>query len=348
MFNVTTRALVSFTLGEEIGGEGKNSRTFKAHDPQLAADIVIKQIDKSSIADAAEYFSESRALYASAHPNVVQVHYACEDNGCIYLAMPLYKRGSVRSLLATRHLSAREIVSIGCQVLTGLHNVHAKGLVHFDIKADNILLSDRGEALISDFGLAKPLNNGQAMPDGIYDPNFPPEALETTHFDATFDIFQTGLTLYCMAVGLEAYKAQYMAYFENGSFDAAKYSTDIASGTYPDRDAFPPHIPARLKKIVKSCLEVSPSDRPASALEVMNSLAKVDGAELDWTFAREDGNLVWRKERFGESAYVFTIGSNGDSTLLKRAPGGTARRVNAGCIAGIKPRQIAKVLGSYD
>ena len=348
MFNVTTRALVSFNLGDEIGGEGKNSRTYKAHDPQLSADIVIKQISKSSIQNPAEYFSESRALYASSHPNVVQVHYACEDAGFIYLAMPFYKKGSVRSLLVKQHLTAREIVSIGCQVLTGLHNVHAKGLVHFDIKADNILLSDRGEALISDFGLAKPLSNGQAIPEGIYDPNFPPEALQTTHFDATFDIFQTGLTLYCMSVGLEAYKAQYMAYFQGGSFDAVKYAKDIADGTYPDRDAFPPHIPIRLKKIIKSCLEVSPSDRPSSALEVMNALAKVDGAELDWRFSQEGGDRIWRKDGAGENSYVFTIGSDGASTLTKCAAGKIARRVSDGCCADIKPRQIAKVLGSYD
>ncbi len=91
---------------------------------------------------------------SSAHPNVVQIHYACYDADRIYLAMPYYRKGSVTSLITDKYMTVREIVTVGCQVLSGLHNIHSKGLIHFDVKPDNILLSDRGEALLSDFGLA--------------------------------------------------------------------------------------------------------------------------------------------------------------------------------------------------
>jgi serine/threonine protein kinase len=346
MFSPLTVAQVAFQKGEEIGGEGKNSQTYKAHDPQLNAEIVIKQMLKSKMADAASYFNESRSLYASAHPNVVQVHYACEDTDYVYVAMPFYKNGSVKKLLGQRYLTVREIVRIGCQVLTGLHNVHSKGLIHFDIKSDNVLLSDRQEALISDFGLAKPLNNGFATPDGIYDPNFPPEALLHGEFDFRFDIFQFGLTLYCMSVGLDSYKAQFLKYFDGAQqFDSQRYAKDIAAGTYPDRGAFPSHIPARLKSVCKRCLEVNPANRYSSALEAMNDLAQVEG-NLDWQFQEVDGEKTWTKAVEG-TIHVFTVCSDLTSILTKSVDGGPARKQRAGCLSNVKPRDIAKVLGTY-
>jgi serine/threonine protein kinase len=103
----------------------------------------MKQIAKADLDSPGNFFDEASALYASAHPNVVQIHYACEDTDSIYLAMPYYRRGSVSGLVTGRHMTVREIVTIGCQVISGLHNIHSKGLIHFDVKPDNILLSDR-------------------------------------------------------------------------------------------------------------------------------------------------------------------------------------------------------------
>ena len=144
---------------------------------QLDAEIVVKQIPKAKIASTANFFDESKALYASAHPNVVQIHYACEDTDSVYLAMPYYRKGSVTGLITGKNMTVREIVTVGCQILSGLHNIHSKGLIHFDVKPDNILLSDRQEALLSDFGLAKQMNlSGVAFQDRLYSVSY-------THLD---------------------------------------------------------------------------------------------------------------------------------------------------------------------
>jgi serine/threonine protein kinase len=148
------RAEVTFEPILEIGQEGKNSTVHVVNDPNLNAQLVIKTIPKSSL-NVAEYFSESQILYLSSHPNVVPVHYACEDADSIYIAMPYFQKGSLNVLMSNKSLTVREIIKYACQFLSGLHNIHSKRLIHFDVKPDNILLSDSDEALISDFGLSR-------------------------------------------------------------------------------------------------------------------------------------------------------------------------------------------------
>jgi eukaryotic-like serine/threonine-protein kinase len=169
MFSPHSTAEISFELRREIGRAGINSRTYRSLDPQLNAEIVTKKIEKARLDSPTNFFDESRALYLTAHPNVVPIYYACEDSNHIYLAIPYYRRGSVGDLLKRQYPTVREIVAIGCQILSGIHNIHSKGLIHFDVKPDNVLLSDRGEALVSDFGLAKQMNfRGIALQDRLY------------------------------------------------------------------------------------------------------------------------------------------------------------------------------------
>src|SRR4030095_5450000 len=208
MFKAYNRAELHFDLIDEIGQEGQNSRTFTARDHQLNADIVIKRVEKARMSDPAEFFVEAASLYASSHPNVVQVHYACEDADHIYLAMPLYAKGSVKRLMGTGFLTVREIITLAAQTLSALHNIHSKKLIHFDVKPDNLLLSDRGEALLSDFGLARQVQGGLAGQDQHYLKMIPPEAFTQDHFDRTFDLFQLGLTLYRMCNGDDVFYEQ--------------------------------------------------------------------------------------------------------------------------------------------
>jgi serine/threonine protein kinase len=134
-----SKAEISFDLRQEIGQEGSNSNTYVAHDDQLDAEIVIKKISKNALESVDTFFDEARILYLSSHPNVVPVHYACQDTDSIFIAMPYYRRGSLNALINSRYLTVREIVVLGCQIASGLHNIHSKRLVHFDIKPDNVL-----------------------------------------------------------------------------------------------------------------------------------------------------------------------------------------------------------------
>jgi eukaryotic-like serine/threonine-protein kinase len=348
MLKPYNKAELTFERVRDIGADGRNSETFLSRDHQLNAEIVTKRIAKASLASPAEFFAESQALYASAHQNVVQIHYACYDDDHIYLAMPFYRRGSVKGLITGRHMTVREIVTVACQVLSGLHHIHSKRLIHFDVKPDNILLSDRGEALVSDFGQAKQMNFvGKAEQDRHYTPMIPPEALTGDRFDLTFDIYQFGLTLYRMCNGNEAFHAQLAKYGPPGpAFDRAGFRYDVRNGRFPDRRAFAPHIPSKLRKVIRACLQTEPSDRYGSALDVANALADIDGCLLDWRLEATADKRVWKKNGNGTS-YELIVNGDGSSECYKTKDGGRRQRVTAACQAKISERDVERLLGSY-
>jgi eukaryotic-like serine/threonine-protein kinase len=346
MFKPYNKAEITFDLITEIGQAGRNSKTFVSKDHQLDAEIVIKQIPKARLASTVNFFDESKALYASAHPNVVQIHYACHDTDNVYLAMPYYRKGSVTGLITGKHMTVREIVTGGCQVLSGLHNIHSKGLIHFDVKPDNILLSDRQEALLSDFGLAKQMNlSGVAVQDRLYFKMVAPEATFGDAFDRTFDIYQFGLSLYRMCNGNAAFYAQHATYGAGAAFDRDKFKFDVRNGRFPDRKAFAPHIPSRLRSIIKKCMATDVTGRYQAAIDVANALALVEGPTLDWRLSETPDKRVWTKNENG-TCYAFTVYNGGACECLKTVGTGPPRKVSAGCKSLISDADISNFLAS--
>ncbi|MFC5698896.1 serine/threonine-protein kinase [Pseudomonas sp. GCM10022186] len=341
------KAELTFDVIREIGQDGRNSKTFVTRDHQLNAEIVTKQIRKGTLSSPDDFFTESQALYASAHPNVVQIHYACFDTDHVYVAMPYYQRGSVKDLMTQGYLTVRQIITLGTQTLSGLHNIHSKNLIHFDVKPDNILLSPRGEALISDFGQAKQMNySGVAAQDRHYGKMIPPEAMQTDHFDRTFDIYQFGLTLYRMCNGNDHFYAQLQKYGAPSNFDRDAYRYDVRNGRFPDRSSFLPHIPSTLRNVIKKCLSVDPTQRYQSAIEVANAMAGIDGSCLDWQFVPQADTMTWTKSDNG-IAYELSVNADRSSVCYKTVNGGTKRRVGDACKARITDQELRKLFASY-
>jgi len=332
MINLYNIAQVSFKLTKEIGQEGQNSSTYIAHDHQLDAEIVIKKIAKQKLDSVEVFFNESRILYLSSHPNVVQIHYACQDDDNIYIAMPYYKNGSLKNLIDSRFLTVREIVVFGCQIASGLHNIHSKKLIHFDIKPDNILLSERGEALVSDFGLSKHIDiSGKASQDRMYVKMLPPEAMNGCDFTVSFDVYQLGLTLYRMCNGNSNFYEQFYKYGVNLSvFNRDEFRLDVRNGRFPDRQTFLEHIPKKLRKIIKKCLEPDPSNRYHATIEVANALADINGNILDWQFSQSDSNKVWTK-LVDSREYKLVIFPDGSASAQKTVGSGSVQRIRDYC-----------------
>lgn len=339
-------AEVCFDLEDEIGQEGRNSQVFKATDKHLNAVIVVKRISKKQQSgtdlNPEKFFQESKILYLSGHTNVVPVHYACQDQDFVYIAMPLYAKGSLKKRMDAEFLTVREIIRYATQFLSGLANIHSKGLIHFDIKPDNILLSGRDEALVSDFGLAKfTHHDGSALPDMMYPWHFVPEALGSDlPFTRQTDIYQVGLTLYRMCNGNEDFARQLQVFPSNDEFHTA-----ILSQTFPDRRGFLPHIPEKMRKTIKKCLEVSAENRHASVIDIINDLADIDDKALDWRYSDDGTQKKWTKHCDGK-IYCLAVDLQNRSTATKQIAE-REQRISSYCLPSIDNASIKRFLKKY-
>lgn len=280
-------ASLNFETLQEIGQEGRNSQVYLAHDKQLDGEIVVKKISKTKLQHATEYYNEAKILYASAHPNVVRVNYGCSDDMNIYIAMPYYKNGSLKRLITSRYLSIKEVIRYSIQFLSGLNNIHSKKLLHFDVKPDNILLSDSNEALLSDFGLAKAMDDfGFADPDAFYPKQIPPELFTSSQKTLHFDIYLAGLTIYRLLNGNDHFHSQFSYRSQED------YIRAVINGDFPDRTSYLPHVPIRLQRIVNKALSVNINDRHKNVLELINELSGVE-ENLDWLYSKNENSETW-------------------------------------------------------
>lgn len=334
-------AEVNFDILEDIGAEGKNSDVFKILDTALNTEMVLKRVNKKNFQNADNYFAEARVIYHNQHPNIVEVNYACQDNDFVYVTMPYYRNGSLSNLMKTRRLTLREIIRYSVQFLSGLHSIHTKKLLHFDLKPDNILLSDRNEAMLSDFGLAKYMDEyGFSKPEMIYSKHIPPEAIFTKSYSTAFDIYQAGLTIYRMCVGSECFNEQFNSYVGKQGLDRERFKADLESGIFPDRGALPIHICSKVKKTILRCLEVSPDDRYGSALDIINEISEIDEAYLDWQYEFNGNVEKWSKKSSSGVLHCIEVDGNGKSTAYKIGTTGGRTNTSAYCKKKITIRDM--------
>lgn len=277
--------VLKFDLREAIGSEGLNSTVYKAYDPQLNANLVVKKVSKKSIIedynsiDESNFYNESRMLYECKHPNVMEIQYASEDEEFIYFSMPLCKNGSLNSILNRRYLTVKEIIKYSLEFLSGLHYIHTKGLIHFDIKPTNILIDNNNKAVVTDFGLAKYTDlYGLVRPNKIYSPHKPPEGFRYSDYTNKADIYQAGLTMYRMCNGNRIYKSMRDEFHKKGILKDA-----IEKGMFPNRKFYLPHIPLQLRKIINKALNLDPDERYDTILDMINDIARID-KNLNWEY----------------------------------------------------------------
>ncbi|MEP7375884.1 MAG: serine/threonine-protein kinase [Chitinophagaceae bacterium] len=340
-----TTAQLNFDILSALGQQGRNSKVYLVHDRQLDAQIVAKQILKTKFKSPTEFFEEAKKLYDSEHQHVVQIKYACEDANHIYLAMPYYKNGSLKNLIDPKFLTVRKIIRYATQFLSGLHNIHVKKLIHFDIKPDNILISDSDEALVSDFGLSSSMNSlGFSGVAAVYPKQIPPEYFTQSHHSMLYDIFDCGLTLYRMCNGNKQYNQQGSLYTTQ-----ADYIHAIQSGKFPDRTSYLPHIPKSLRKVINKSIEVDQSKRHQTVLEMMNDLAGINDL-LDWQYSENLGTSQWELD-LDDKIFSVTLTSSGSlfdiNTNKTMKNSGNTTKVHALCKTGLVLKDVEKTVSQF-
>jgi eukaryotic-like serine/threonine-protein kinase len=280
-------SLVQLEFLNEIGGqEGRNSKVYLAYDKQLDSQVVVKSIDKTEFSKVEEYFAESQMLHAVSHPNIMGVKYASQDTDNVYIVLDYYKYGSLNNVINQRFLTTKEIIKYSLEFLSGIHYMHSKKLVHFDIKPTNILINDAGKAVVTDFGLAKYLNeNGFAWPNKQYPFHILPESFRLGKFSVFSDIYQAGLTMYRLCNGNAHFKEQLT---ELNITTSTELHEAIKNDLFPKKDNFLPHIPIKLRVIIQKALAIDVEDRYESVLDMMNDISLLE-ENLHWVY-NEDTN----------------------------------------------------------
>ncbi|AYF77828.1 protein kinase [Nocardia yunnanensis] len=267
-------AAAGFDDAREIG-RGGFGVVYRCVEQSLDRLVAVKVLDmRSTDEERARFLREQRALGRfGGHPHIVQVLSAdVTVTGRPYLVMPFYPLGSLRERLRQQGpLPWPEALSIGVKIAGALAAAHTLGIVHRDVNPANILLSDYGEPLLSDFGIAS-VGGVFENPSGLIagTPAFTaPEVLRGAEPAQAADIYGLGATLFCLLTGHAAFERR------PGESMVAQF-VRITSEPIPDlREA---GVPALLSAALESAMAHDPSDRPGTAREFGDRLRNIQFA----------------------------------------------------------------------
>jgi len=226
-------------------GRGGMGEVYRAEDVRLGREVALKFLSAETLPthSAVERFQrEARAASALDHPNICTIHDVGEHEGRPFLVMPLLRGETLKRRIEEGRTSVEDVIGYGIQIAEALEAAHGKGILHRDIKPANIFITDRGEAKLLDFGLAKLVSNARAgVPaDAATREAVPSEFLVTRpgttlgtiaymspeqalgkDVDARSDLFSLGVVLYEMATGLVPFPGTTSAAVFNGILHAA-------------------------------------------------------------------------------------------------------------------------------
>ena len=215
------------------------------------------------------FIQEARAAARLADPHVVNVFDQGQDGDMAYLVMEYLPGITLRELLREqRRLTVAQAVSILDAILSGLAAAHRAGIVHRDVKPENVLLAEDGRIKIGDFGLARATTANTATGAQLLGTiaYLAPELVTRGTADARSDIYALGIMLYEMLTGEQPYKG------EQPMQIAFQHATD----SVPRPSVKNPGVPEQLDELVLWATEKTPDDRPSDAREMLDRLREIE------------------------------------------------------------------------
>ena len=270
---------INLKVIKALKSEGVNSKLYLVEDSQMGRQFILKKIKKSSFKNPEKCFEEPKKICKTNHPNIIKINHVSYDDEYIYITMPYYKNGSLYHLLETRNLTIREIKHYALNFLSAIEHIHDLGIIHCDIKPNNILISSDNKAILTDFGSAVYLNkDGFGRLRNVYYKHIAPEQCKSTTIDKRVDIYQIGTTLYRMCNGNLEYNNQLKKY---KGINMVKMAS--ACGKFPKRNKYLPHIPKDMTEIIEKCININPSDRYENVSQIIEDIKNVN-ENLDWKY----------------------------------------------------------------
>lgn len=254
-------------------GEGGMSVVYRAHDTKLDRDVALKFLPPNltaSLEELSRFEQEAKAISALNHANISTIHDVDEYEGQKYLVLEYIPGGTLKSKLrqlksVDKEFSISEVVDYGIQIAKALEHAHQHGIIHRDVKTDNIILMEDGTAKLTDFGLAKLRGNikltktGSTVGTAAY---MSPEQARGEVVDHRTDIWSLGVVLYEMITGERPFKSEYeQALVYSILNEEPKSVSIIRSG-----------VPKELEKVVKKATAKNPNERYQQVNEMLGDL----------------------------------------------------------------------------
>ncbi|MBL0938223.1 MAG: serine/threonine protein kinase [Gemmatimonadaceae bacterium] len=333
-----------FLIERELGGAGM-SRVFVATERALQRRVVVKVLPPELAAGVnVERFRREIQLAAQLqHPHIVPLLAAGDDHGLLWFSMPYIEGESLRgSLSRQERLSSRDVVRILHDVVDALAYAHARGIVHRDIKPDNILTSGM-HALVTDFGVAKalsaaiPVHGGTTTGMAIGTPAYmaPEQLAADPAADHRVDLYAVGLLAYELLTGRGPFA---------GTSPQATLAAQLTQMPEPPHRTFS-DIPEALSALIMRCLEKDATKRPATAtalLAELEALPPMSGATFALARRRRVAPWMLLTGTLGAAAVVWAMVFRPWQPAVGAGIADSLRARDTGPGAGVRSMDIAR------
>ncbi|RSN15952.1 Stk1 family PASTA domain-containing Ser/Thr kinase [Nonomuraea sp. WAC 01424] len=251
---------------ESLIARGGMATVYLALDVRLDRTVALKVMHRSLADDPAfvrRFIGEAKSVASLSHPNVVHVFDQGTDNDVVYLSMEYVPGRTLRDILRERgRLPAREALEIMIPVLAALGAAHQAGMVHRDVKPENVLMTDDGRVKVVDFGLARAIEATNQTRTGVMIGTIgymSPEQVTTGGADVRSDVYAAGIMLFELVTGQQPYDG------ETPMSVAYRHVHD----TVPPPSALVPEVPPLIDTLVAHATAREPHDRPADATAML-------------------------------------------------------------------------------
>ena len=281
-------------------GTGGMADVYKAMDHKLNRFVAVKVLKPEFREDTTfikKFRSEAQAAAGLTHPNIVNVFDVGDDGGVYYIVMELIEGITLKEYISKKgKLSIKEATSIAIQVSMGLEAAHSHGIVHRDVKPQNIIISTDGKVKVTDFGIARAASSNTISSNVMGSVHYSsPEQVRGGYSDEKSDIYSLGITLYEMVTGRVPF---------DGDTTVAIAIKHLQEEMVPP-SVYTPDLPYSLEQIILKCTQKS-VDRRYSRMEdviadLKHSLIDPQGDFVKLTTVDNDAKtVVISEEELGE------------------------------------------------
>ena len=248
-------------------GTGGMADVYKAKDHKLNRFVAVKVLKPEFREDTTfirKFRSEAQAAAVLTHPNIVNVFDVGDDNGVYYIVMELIEGITLKEYISKKgKLSVKEATSIAIQVSMGLEAAHSHGIVHRDVKPQNIIISMDGKVKVTDFGIARAASSNTISSNVMGSVHYSsPEQVRGGYSDEKSDIYSLGITLYEMVTGKVPF---------DGDTTVAIAIKHLQEEMVPP-SVYTPELPHSLEQIILKCTQKSVDRRYQNMEDVIADL----------------------------------------------------------------------------